>query len=239
MKVHVDRRRPGRPLFRDPDEEGVAAGAHHHLRAQPAGRHLRLRRGLLRPDAGHLRGLRPRELPRHHRPLRLLGRHRDPFPRHHASHRRQRLLRLLARDPAEDPGPARPLARRADEVPDRDSPDDPAILDADLVVAADGINSRLREAFAGQVPAERRSAAELLLLDGLDPAVRRLHVLLPRDRARHLHRPLLPIRAGALDLDHRGRSRDLHARRARQARRGGVGAVRREACSPRSSRATG
>ena len=26
-----------------------------------------------------LRGLRPRELPRHHRPLRLLGRHRDPF----------------------------------------------------------------------------------------------------------------------------------------------------------------
>jgi anthraniloyl-CoA monooxygenase len=30
------------------------------------------------------------------------------------------------------------------------APDDPAILDADLVVAADGINSRLREAFAGQ-----------------------------------------------------------------------------------------
>jgi anthraniloyl-CoA monooxygenase len=30
------------------------------------------------------------------------------------------------------------------------APDDPAILDADLVVAADGINSRLREAFAEQ-----------------------------------------------------------------------------------------
>jgi anthraniloyl-CoA monooxygenase len=30
------------------------------------------------------------------------------------------------------------------------SPHDPAILDADLVVAADGINSRLREAFAGK-----------------------------------------------------------------------------------------
>jgi anthraniloyl-CoA monooxygenase len=30
------------------------------------------------------------------------------------------------------------------------APDDPAILDADLVVAADGINSRMREAFAGQ-----------------------------------------------------------------------------------------
>jgi 2-polyprenyl-6-methoxyphenol hydroxylase-like FAD-dependent oxidoreductase len=31
------------------------------------------------------------------RPLRLLGRHRDPFPRHDAPHRRQRLLRQLAR----------------------------------------------------------------------------------------------------------------------------------------------
>ena len=27
------------------------------------------------------------------RPFRLLGRHRDPFPRHRAPHRRQRLLR--------------------------------------------------------------------------------------------------------------------------------------------------
>ena len=77
------------------------------------------------------------------------------------------------------------------------------------------------------VQAERRSAAQLLLLDGLDPAVRRLHLLLPRDRARHLHRPLLPVRAAALDLDHRDRSADLRARRARQARRGGVGALRR------------
>ena len=38
------------------------------------------------------------------------------------------------------------------------------------------------------VPAEHRPAAEQVLLDGLDPAVRRLHVLFPRDRARHLHR---------------------------------------------------
>ena len=65
--------------------------------------------------------LRPRELSRHHRPLRLLGRHRDPFPRHDAPHRRQRLLRLLARDAAEDPRPARALARRRDQVPDAKS----------------------------------------------------------------------------------------------------------------------
>ena len=89
-----------------------------------------------------------------------------------------------------------------------------------------------------QVQAERRSAAQFLLLDGLDPAVRRLHLLLPRDRARHLHRPLLPVRAGPLDLDHRDRSGDLHARRARQARRGGARRVSSKACSPTSSRAT-
>ena len=78
-----------------------------------------------------------------------------------------------------------------------------------------------------QVQAEHRSAAELLLLDGLDAAVRRLHVLLPRDRARHLHRALLSVPAGALDLDHRDRSGDLRARRARQARRERVGALPR------------
>src|SRR5271165_3147981 len=67
------RRRPGRPLFRELDEEGMAADANHRIRAQSAGRHLRLRRGLLGRDARHLRELRPRELPRHHRPFRLLG----------------------------------------------------------------------------------------------------------------------------------------------------------------------
>ena len=52
--------------------------------------------------------------------LRLLGRHRDPFQGHGASHRRQRLLRLLARDPAAAAAGARPRARRRAEVPDRD-----------------------------------------------------------------------------------------------------------------------
>ena len=93
----------------------------------------------------------PRELSRHHRTFRLLGRHRDPFSRHDASHRRQRLLRLLARDAAEDSGPARALARRRAQVTSpRSSPIEPRSRDADLVVAADGINSRVREAFAEQ-----------------------------------------------------------------------------------------
>src|SRR5262249_54116128 len=43
--------RPGRPLLHDPREEGLAADAHHRVRAQPARRHLRLRRRVLRRDA--------------------------------------------------------------------------------------------------------------------------------------------------------------------------------------------
>src|SRR6516225_3035744 len=110
------RRRPGRPLLRDPREEGLAADAHHRVRAQPPRRHLRLRRRVLRRDARHLRGVRPRELPRHRRPFRLLGRHRNPFPWDDAPHRRQRILRLLARHAVEDFGPARALARRRDQI---------------------------------------------------------------------------------------------------------------------------
>src|SRR5262245_35834514 len=144
------RRRPGRPLLRDPREEGLAADAHHRVRAQPARRHLRLRRRVLGRDARHLRGVRPRELPRHRRPLRLLGRHRNPFPWDDAPHRRQRVLRVLARHAVED------LGRRARSLgveikyQSEISPLDPINRDADLVVVADGINSRMREAFAGK-----------------------------------------------------------------------------------------
>ena len=52
-------------------------------------------------------------------------------------------------DAAENSGPARALARRArSSTRPKSRRTIPAILDADLVVAADGINSRMREAFA-------------------------------------------------------------------------------------------
>ena len=224
MKVHVVGGGPAGLYFAILMKKAWPQTAHHGVRAQPAGRHLRLRRGVLRRDARHLRGLRPRKLPRHHRPLRLLGRHRDPFPRHHAPHRRQRLLRLLARDAAEDSGPARALARRRDQVQAEVSPLDPAIRRR-----RPGGGGR-RHQFAHPrdlcrpVQAERRSAAQPLLLDGLDPAVRRLHLLLPRDRARHLHRPLLPVRAARSTWVMETDPADLRAAGPRQARRGGLGA---------------
>src|SRR5215475_113861 len=174
------RRRPGRPLLRDPREEGLAADAHHRVRAQPARRHLRLRRRVLRRDARHLRGVRPRELSRHRRPLRLLGRHRNPFPWDDAPHRGQRVLRLLARHAVEDFGPARALPRRGDPIPVRD------LATRSHHPRRRSRGGRRRNQFAHarglrrQIQAERGPAAQLLLLDGLDAAVRRLHLLLPR-----------------------------------------------------------
>ena len=206
MKVHVIGGGPAGLYFAILMKKAWPQTQHHGLRAQPAGRHLRLRRGVLRPDARHLRGLRPRELPRDHRPLRLLGRHRDPLQG--TTHRiggngfcgcsRATLLKILQ--------PARALARRRAQVPDR-----VRRLDAEHARRRPR-GRRRRHQFAhprdvrGPFPAERRPAAEQVRLDGLDPAVRRLHVLLPRDRARHLHRALLPVRARPLDLDHRDRS---------------------------------
>ena len=70
---------------------------------------------------------------------------------------------------------ARPRARRRAEIPDRGRSATPTIRDADLVVAADGINSRIRESFKDAVQAEHRPAAQQVRLDGLDAAVRRLH----------------------------------------------------------------
>ena len=111
MKAVVHRRRAGRALLRAPAQEGRPAPRGHGLRAQPARRHLRLRRRVLGRDRG---GARRRPIPRSPRRWRPslppLGRHRDPLPRRGADLDRPRLLGALAPDAARDPG--RPLPRR-------------------------------------------------------------------------------------------------------------------------------
>ena len=123
MKVHVIGGGPAGLYFAILMKKAWPQTRHHGLRAQPAGRHLRLRRRVLRPDARHLRGLRSRELSRDHEPLRLLGRHRDPFQAARV-HRiggngfcgcsRATLLQILHE--------RAPRARRRAQVPDRRSP---------------------------------------------------------------------------------------------------------------------
>ena len=139
-------------------------------------------------------------------------------------------------DPAAAAAGARPRARRRAEIPDRDRSRRASRRRPDRRGRRHQL-AHPREA-RRRVQAERRSAAEQVRLDGLDPPVRRLHVLLPRDRARHLHRALLSVRAGPIDLGDGDRSGDLRARRPRQARRGSSRRSSSKACSPRSSPAT-
>ena len=56
------RRRPRRPVRRDPLQPARRGERGHRLGAQRAGRHLRLRRRLLRRDAHRLRGRRPADV---------------------------------------------------------------------------------------------------------------------------------------------------------------------------------
>ena len=67
-----------------------------------------------------------------------------------------------------------------------------AFADADLIVLADGINSRFRKA-SDHFPPEIDLRPNRFAWMGAR-AVRRLHLLLQGDSGGHLHRPLLPIR---------------------------------------------
>ena len=185
-----------------------------------------------------VRILRPRNLSPDRRPLRLLGRHRDPLPRHDVPHRRQRLLRHLAHHAAENSRPPRAFARHRHQIRLRGRS-----------VEADDPRRRSRgrrrrhqlahpRAVQGQVQAEHRAAPQPLRLDGLEAPDGRLQLLLQGDAARHLHRALLSVPARPLDLGDGDRSGDVQARRPRQARRGRRRRTSSKACSPTSSPAT-
>ena len=87
-------------------------------------------------------------------------------------------------------------ARREAGVQRTRSPDIAELLDADLIVAADGINSAVRER-----PRRATSSPSVDMRPnrfawmGSTQTAGRLHLQLPRDPARHLHRPCLPVRA--------------------------------------------
>src|SRR5688572_21785383 len=144
----MHRWRSGGTLLRDPPEEGPARGGDHRLRAQQAGRHLRLGRRVLGRDAGRLRGGRSGELRRDPPALRLLDGHRD-VPRDGAGQARVRALdgpRVLR---AVAPAALADLHARARELGvrlefEREVRDELDVGPADLVLVADGINSLVR-----------------------------------------------------------------------------------------------
>jgi 2-polyprenyl-6-methoxyphenol hydroxylase-like FAD-dependent oxidoreductase len=81
--------------------------------------------------------------------------------------------------------------------------DDPAIAGADRYKLTGSGDLR------GALPAASRSAPEPLRLDGFDPPARRVHIFVPRDAVRRVHRPRLPIRARPLHLGDGNQRREL------------------------------
>ena len=110
--------------------------------------------------------------------------------------------------------------------------------DSDLIVVADGINSRIREKYKEHFQPSVDLRPEQVHLAGLDQAARRVQVLLPGDAGRIDRRALLPVRARPLHLGDRDRRADLEELRLRPAVRDRHAAGDRAACSPRSSTAT-
>ena len=91
----------------------------------------------------------------------------------------------------------------------------------DLIVAADGVNSLVRRTFEARIRLPAVAFAEQVRLVRHDQAVRHADADVRRQRARHLQRASLSLRARHEHLHRRVRSRDLGARGARQGRRGG------------------
>ena len=128
----------------------------------------------------------------------------DPLRRPHDHVGRSRLLRHLAQASARDPARvARPSSASSCDF--ETDVDDVEALRAhcDLLVGADGINSRVRGAYAAGVPTRSRSAPLPLRLARDDAAARCVHVHLRADRARMVHRARLSLRRGAQHVHRR------------------------------------
>ena len=107
------------------------------------------------------------------------------------------------------------------------SPDDPKIRGADLVVVADGINSRMREAYADRFKPSVDLRPNFFSWMGSTRPFDAFTFFFRETEHGIFIAHCYQYEPQPLDLDHRDRSADVRARRARQARRGGIGAFRR------------
>ena len=188
--------------------KALPVGTRRSIRAEPARRHFRLGRGLLRPDHGEFPRCRPRDARCDPGQLPPLGRYRHPFPRPALRERRPRLLRHQPQAAAATCCRSGPVSWACTSTSSTRSTDEPAFEDADLIIAADGVNSRTRTRHARRLRARGRRAQVPLHLARHDPEIRRLHLRLRADRARLVPDPRLPVQ--------RASSRRSSWRRARK-----------------------
>ncbi len=171
-----------------------------------------------------VRGLRPRELSRDHRAISPTGTTSKFISRARRTASAATASAAARARPAQAAACAGARARRrAASSSPRSIDIAAAARDADLVVGADGINSRVRETFADHFKPEVDLRPNKFAWMGSTRPFDAFTFFFRETPARHLHRPLLSIRAGPLDLGDGDRSANLRARRARQARRGGIG----------------
>ena len=165
-------------------QEGGPAARRPRRRAQPALRHVRLGRRVLRPDARQPRGRRPGDRARDRRRVQSLGRHRRPF-QGRDDHVAAATASAASAASACSTSCRRAARRSASSSCSRPtSTDDVAAareFGADLVIASDGLNSRIRTRYADDVRARRRPAPLPLRLARHEEALPRVHVRVRAD----------------------------------------------------------
>ena len=229
------RRRPGRAVLARPC---CASSAPAHeitvWERNAAGRHVRLRRGVLRRDARRDRARRPARLRGDAAGVRPLGRHRRPLPREvHTTggHGFAAMSRKAAtRDP---PGPLR-RARRHGALP-TPAPDVAAAARATTSSSPPtGANSAVRAAATPTRSGRPADPPQPLHVARHRPGLRRLHVRREGDPARRHADPRLPVRRGRQHVHRRDERRGLAPGSAdRRDRTSGPGETTRSRCSCR------
>ena len=178
-------------------------------------RHLRLGRGVLRPDARQPAGRRPAERGADPRRLQPLGRHRGQHPRPQGHLGRPRLLRHRQEAPAQHPAAALRGTRREAGVRDRRA--------GRRAVPRRRPDHRQRRPqqphprqARGDLQARHRPARLPLRLARHAQALRRLHLRLRGNRVGLVPGPCLPLRRRDLDLHRRDAGARLARRRPRR-----------------------
>ena len=152
----------------------------------------------------NLHGQRSGLRPGHRRRIRPLGRYRRPYPRRSAYARRATASSASAASGCSRSWPSAPSELGVESITSTEcDPDLAAWRDWDLVIAADGINSRFREAYAEHFGVDIAGTRQPIHLARHAKDVRRLHLRLRKDRGRLDLGARLSLRRRLLDVHRR------------------------------------
>ena len=167
-----------------------------------------------------------------------LGRHRRPLQAADDPHVGSRLLRHRAQAAAERAAGAGRRARRQADISSTRSRTTTSSRDADLMIAADGVNSRTRTQYAAVFEPDIDVRKCRFIWLGTRQTLPGVHVRVRTHRARLVPDPRLPVQQRPLDRHRRDARGDLARARARPVRHRPVHRVLRAAVRASTSAAT-